>query len=202
MWASTDLELAVTQFEKMTGVRPAYGGRHPGFGTQNSLVSLAQGRYMEVLALDPAQQVSNPIVNKITGLDEPSIIAFHVQSNELEEVARILAKNNISSKGPVSMQRQRPDGGILRWRLLFPDTRDFGYAIPIFIDWMNSPHPSKTAPTGCELLRFEVAHPRHDTLSEIYRQLGIELTVVDSSQPGARAILASPNGQVILRGQL
>ena len=41
-----DLDRGMEQFEKLTGVRPVYGGKHPR-GTHNALVSLGNGTYLE-----------------------------------------------------------------------------------------------------------------------------------------------------------
>ena len=120
MWAAVDLESASAEFEKLTGVRPVFGGSHPGFGTHNALVSLANGSYMEVLALDPQQSVDNPIVSEIKKLDSPAILAFHVQRANLDGVANVLDELNIGYTGPLELGRVRPDGMKLQWRLLFP----------------------------------------------------------------------------------
>src|SRR6185437_13814430 len=47
-----DLDRGVKQFEEATGVKPVYGGKHPR-GTHNALVSLGDGTYLEILALQP-----------------------------------------------------------------------------------------------------------------------------------------------------
>jgi hypothetical protein len=54
-----DLDRGVKAFEAATGVKPVYGGKHPG-GTRNALVSLGDGIYLEQLrqALDLRVDVS------------------------------------------------------------------------------------------------------------------------------------------------
>ncbi len=202
MWAAIDLESASAEFENLTGVRPVFGGVHHGFGTHNALVSMANGSYMEVLALDSDQNVENPIVNEIKSLGSPEILAFHVQSKDLESIASILESMNIKYTGPLDLSRERPDGEILRWRLLFPESPLFKHALPIFIDWMEAPHPSLSAPAGCELLHLEVGHPNATELRALYQKLNVQVEVIQAEKAYAKAILNSPKGLVTLSGQL
>lgn len=51
--ATTDLPTTVVQFEAATGIRPEPGGVHPDHGTRNSLVSLGNGAYLEMIGIDP-----------------------------------------------------------------------------------------------------------------------------------------------------
>src|SRR5947209_6676597 len=49
---AADLDRGVAVFERMTGVRPVYGGKHPG-GTHTALVSLGGRTYLEIVAVEP-----------------------------------------------------------------------------------------------------------------------------------------------------
>lgn len=202
MWAARDLDSACDEFENLTGVRPVFGGVHKGFGTHNSLVSLANGSYMEVLALDPEQQVDHPIAQEIAELSVPEILAFHIQRADLESAVAVLEKWNIPVNGPFDLSRRRPDGKLLEWRVLLPESPQYKHAVPVFIDWMEAPHPSATAPTGCELVHFEVGHPRRDELVKLYAALEVDIPVVQSSYAYAKAVLQTPKGEVVLTGNL
>src|SRR5687768_18558203 len=48
--AVRSLEEGVAEFERLTGIKAGVGGKHPGRGTENALVSFGGGKYLEILA--------------------------------------------------------------------------------------------------------------------------------------------------------
>src|SRR5262245_57632531 len=55
-----DLERGMREFESRTGVKAQRGGEHPGRGTQNALVGLGKGHYLEILAPAATAQPAAP----------------------------------------------------------------------------------------------------------------------------------------------
>ncbi|MDF2462141.1 MAG: hypothetical protein K0Q43_376 [Ramlibacter sp.] len=202
LWTVPDLQSGISLFEQMTGVRAGIGGRHPGRGTQNALASFGEGCYLEIVAPDPAQPLENNYGAIVHARQAPGLITFVMRCTDMAPVASAAARLGLPWDGPNPCSRQRPDGEFLHWRLGFTEGSAFGDYLPYYIDWQDTPHPSETAPGGLQLLEFEVIHPKADELRAIYRELGIAVPVRRALQPGMRALVACPAGQIVLTSLL
>jgi hypothetical protein len=200
MWAGPDLDAAIASFERLSGVRADRGGVHPGLGTRNALAALGDGRYLEIIAPDPAQDLAGTFGAAFVGLSRPRIFAFIARSAGLERLKHIYAERGFACDGPFEATRDLPGGGRLRWRLLLPDRARWGFYAPMFIDWLDSPHPAAGAASGCALEAFEIGHPEAEALSELYRALDMPFQPLRADAPFMRATLATPLGRLVLTG--
>jgi len=198
LWAVPNLEDGIENFERLSGVRPAIGGRHPGRGTCNALASLGDDVYFEVISVDPEQTLDNNLGTAIKALPHSGLFTFAVQCRDLEGLGEAAARAGIPFRGPEAWSRAQPNGPELRWRMAFTEGTKFGNLLPFYIDWLNTPHPSTTQPTGLSLVTFEVMHPQADELTSIYRVLGIDVAVRRSDRPAMRAVLSGPSGEFVL----
>src|SRR6185436_20196195 len=48
--AIRSLPEGIAEFERLVGIKAVVGGKHPGRGTENALVSLGDGKYVEIIA--------------------------------------------------------------------------------------------------------------------------------------------------------
>ena len=191
---SNDLDRGIAFVEEHTGVRAAFGGVHPGRGTQNALLSLGERRYLEIIAPDP-KQAGVEQYSVITKLAEPRLIGWAAHRDDLEPFAEQLRKEGIEFEGPQAGSRQRPDGKLLRWRALRLKD-DHGGLLPFFIEWsQDSVHPSVDAPKGCTLTRFEATTPRTADLLQAISRVQLDLEVRTLDHPSLRASISSPRGQ-------
>ena len=194
---ASSLERGIAFVEEHTGVRAAFGGVHPGRGTQNALLSLGERRYLEIIAPDP-QQSSVEQYSLITKLEEPRLIGWAAHRDDLEKFAEQLRKEGIEFAGPQAGSRERPDGKVLRWTALRLKD-DHGGLLPFFIEWSkDSVHPSVDAPKGCALTRFEATTPRREDFARAVSRLELDLGVQELGHPSLRASLSSPKGPFFL----
>jgi len=192
-----DLDRGIAFVEEHTRVRAAFGGVHPGRGTQNALLSLGERRYLEIIAPDP-KQAGVEQYSVITKLAEPRLIGWAAHRDDLGPFAEQLRKQGIEFEGPQAGSRQRPDGKILRWRALRLKD-DHGGLLPFFIEWSkDSVHPSVDAPKGCTLTHFEAITPETEDLLHAISLVQLDLYVAKLDHPSLRASISSPKGQFLI----
>ncbi len=175
VYAVFDLETAADSFEERLGVRPSPGGRHPGIGTHNALLSLGGDRYLEIIAADPTQPA--PLHPRPFGLDdlvEPRLVTWAGRPPNLEEACAGLRSHGREPGEIRVMSRMRPDGVELSWRLAVPppfegeDSGDRGGVVPFLIDWGETPLPATTLPIGPKLEVLVLSHPEHEALWSLF----------------------------------
>lgn len=197
LWAAPDLDAGSALIGRLTGVEPARGGSHPGLGTRNSLLSLGD-TYLEIISPDPAQPLEGNRGGAIAALAAPGLATFAVRTTDLAAYGEAAKRSGVGTRGPIEMGRTRPDGLRLDWACLYVTHPVFGEIIPFGIDWKASPHPAASAPGGCRLRDFSVLHPQAAELAEIYRTMGIPVSVRLADRPGFLAVLETPRGEVVL----
>ena len=190
-----DLDQGIRWVEKLTGVRAASGGVHPGRGTQNALLALGPRCYLEVLAPDP-HQPSLAWYGEITTLIEPRLIAWAVHTNDLAKLAGLATSAGFPVDGPAEGSRSRPDGKLLRWKLLRLQHNPEGL-LPFFIEWhAESVHPSMDAPVGCRLASFHLQSPDPVPLTRACQTLGVDVAVEVGPTARLCACITGPSGEV------
>ena len=137
----SDLDRGIELVAKRTGVRAAFGGVHPGRGTQNALLSLGEKHYLEIIALDPLQSDA-PDHYGVAKLIEPRLVGWAAHPGDLNSFATRLRDADIAFDGPNPGSRKRPDGRLLQWKTLNLKD-DHAGLLPFFIEWnADTIHPS------------------------------------------------------------
>jgi hypothetical protein len=193
-----DLDEGVAWFQEKAGVKAIMGGSHPGEGTRNALVSMGDMRYIEIISLDPMQKRRGRIATLVQNLAVPQVIAWAASTANIDALRRQAQAAGYPTEGPTPGKRVKPDGGILRWKILRILSR-FGDVIPFFIEWgVDITHPSQDSPSGCRLEELAIEHPEAGPVRETLLELGISATVNRSSRPNLKATLSTPKGSVVL----
>ncbi|MCC6435691.1 MAG: VOC family protein [Acidimicrobiales bacterium] len=201
VYATPDLDAAVEDLAERFGVRASPGGRHVGRGTRNALLGLGGRTYLEIIGPDPDQDMpaGTPLPFRIDLLGAPALVWYAVATDRLAGLVEELRAAGFDPGDPIDMQRARPDGVLLRWRLAtHPDVPEGG-VIPFLIDWLDSPHPSVDVPQGCRLVELRATHPTPDRLRPYLARTGDPVALDAGPQPGLMARLDTPKGPITLR---
>src|SRR5439155_25281477 len=176
--AAPDLRQAVADFAAATGVQPAPGGSHVGFGTANHLVDLGRGGYLEIIGPDPSQpDPEQPRPFGIDDLDTARVVTWAVRTDDLDALVAQARDGGYDPGEPRELSRRTPDGELLAWRLTQPRF-DYGDGlVPFLIDWGNTPHPTSRSLPQTDLLEWRATHPDPASVRPALAALRVDLHI-------------------------
>jgi hypothetical protein len=193
-----NLEAGIAWIEERTGVKAALGGRHPGLGTHNALLSLGHQQYLEIIAPDPTQLTIAPQFAFLNQVSEPRLLTWAAVTKDIHAIAARAHAAGFVLSGPNPGSRARLDGQMLYWKTLFLET-GMGLQIPFFIEWdAASLHPSQDSPAGGTLQSFEMTAPQPGPLRAALRLIGLDGNIHSGSESRLHAVIDSPKGRVAL----
>lgn len=192
IFADPDLARGIATFSSRYGIVPSEGGRHLGFGTRNALVGLGEGAYLEIMSVDPEQDV--PAGERFFALEATSVPRFAAwcarADRPLTETVAIARDFGIDLGEIIAMSRRRPDGSVLSWTLTSPFAPRES-VLPFYIDWGGAPNPGLSLSPQLALHSLTVAHPDSERMRRILDALGEhEVRVERGPEPTIRVSLA------------
>ncbi len=189
--AVNDLPRALAQFPAALGLAAQPGGRHTGRGTENGIVRFGLN-YLELMAVYNAEEVARgraggQVLLDLLARQSGGLLGYALATDDIDDLGRRLRAAELNPLGPFVMQRERPDGRVLKWRLLIPSGVAWRRPWPFFIQW-DAPDEDRLAweqpgdhplgvrgVAGVTVLVRELAKTR-----DLYRrELGLELVVED-----------------------
>ena len=182
VWYSADLAAGEKHFSGWTDAAPAFGGAHPGQGTRNSVLSLGDATYVEILARDPAQ-TGGTLDREIAALKGQGLYHWAVGGVDLAEVAARARQAGLDASAVVSGGRHLPDGNWLSWSLVGLRRHGFGALVPFFIDFRGN-HPAATAPRGRKLRRHRALLAPGAAAGRSFREAGPRYSDLPARQAG------------------
>ena len=188
--AVRDLEAAALELMEAVGLVCTGGGRHEGLGTVNRLAFLADGSYVELIAVeDPDAAGGWPVgVAAIQALDSGVGLAWYALLDDgLPITVALLQAAGSRIGSSVAGGRRRPDGELVRWWTATVEPPD--PTVPFLIrharfgaEWGPAAVSSRRAiphPAGSpvRLERLDVTVPDPVALAAFHlHELGLEYT--------------------------
>ncbi len=187
--AANTLAEATAHVEEALGVPMQPGGEHAVFGTHNRLLGLADGLYLEAIAIDPeATPQRQPRWFDLDRFEGAARISNWIcRSSDLDGT---LAALPMDAGAPVSLTR-----GDLSWQMAVPKSGILPYhnIFPALIQWQG-PHPApRLTQQGCSLRRLVVSHPEAQALAELL-PLDDARVVFEPGPAALRAEIDTPHG--------
>jgi len=194
--------------EETLGVRMPLGGKHPIMNTHNAVMRLADGLYLEVIAVDPeAGPAQRP---RWFGLDDhklqarlaaegPCLVAWIVRSDDL---AATLQASGGELGEALAMTR-----GTMAWQIgVTPNgLPPLSGLLPVAIQWPVGEHPTQRMPdSGVRFGGLTLRLPKPETLRSVLARIGADrLADIKPYRRGAPALEATfirPNGLAAVIG--
>jgi hypothetical protein len=189
--ACTDLEQGVAEVEARLGVPLQKGGMHAHFGTHNALLGLADGLYLEVIAINPdVVPLQTPRWFDLDRFDGKT--RLHNWICAADDMPFALEQIPFDLGDPVSLTR-----GDLRWQMAVPNTGilPFDNMCPAVIEWAGRAHPAQDLKKqGCSLSSLYVTHPQADALQVGLGMDDPRVQFRTGAVPSLHATIETPNG--------
>ena len=200
------VEQGVAWLNEKLGVSIPEGGEHPAMGTHNHLMSLGNGVFIEVIAVNPA--APSPNRPRWFALDDPAIAASLATSPKLltwavntTDINSILAQSDVDLGVAEPLMR-----GDLNWLISIRKDGSLpaGGLLPAVLQWHSTSHPSeKMADLGCRLKSISLTTKSPEWLRVQLEKISaadlVEVKAANYEQlPGVRAVLSTPTGDVSL----
>ena len=193
--AAPDLEEAMEQFEKMTGIGAVVAGSINGLGIKCSRISFNDSSYIEIIAPDPKS--SGPIgqLLKSKGITELTPFHFAIRSTKVEAL-----KDEVKKFGYVpdhiTMFGGHKDGTPMKWEMLYLYGHNMGGICPFFINWSNTDHPCAKLPVVGKLKKFTIRAPETDPIHKLLDHVTIKGFNVEVGKPKLSFQFSSPEGTI------
>ncbi|QDR81870.1 VOC family protein [Sporomusa termitida] len=199
VYATPDLNFGIEQLEKLLGITATPGGRHPGWGTHNALISLGPDSYLEIIGPDPESPgPEQPRPFQIDSLSAPRLVTWVAKGSQLAHFVSQAKQQGIILGEVMAMSRRTPGGELLSWQLTNPRVIVADGIIPAFIDWGDTRHPAPAAAGGALLVSLRAEHPEAAGAAASLDSLGLKLPVAPGTRPGLIATIDCPQGRVEL----
>ncbi len=189
-----DPDAAGDELFAATGLASIAGGEHVGQGTRNRIVPLGDG-YLEHLGLVAGDPVTSVMSDWVRGRPAGPA-ALCLRTDRIDEDAARLGTTAFA------MERRRPDGVVLRWRLAGLEMA-IEHGSPFYIEWdvAAGDHPQaahadhRVQPTGIAWVELGGAEAR---IAASLGEHDLDVRLVGGSPGVRRVAVATDAGEIII----
>lgn len=203
------LSAGIDYINRVFGVAIPMGGQHDFMGTHNAVMSVGDGIYLEVIAIDPSLPV--PPYPRWFGLgnpsfedkmkDQPILMHYVLRTANMAATLEGLDAPLVEKLGPVN-QGARAN---LSWQITINPTGlpPEGGCLPALIEWDGTPPQYGMQQPGPIFNRLHLCHPDQDSLRADLTALGAGtlmdngvIDIQDTENKGLKADFRNGNKDV------
>ena len=198
---AAELDKATKQIQSFIKAEFLAGGKHPLMATHNRLIKLQNSLYIEIIAADPSASLPRSPTRKNRWFSLDSNATQKRLSRAPQPLCWVVAVNDIEK---TSMHCGYNPGRIIEmtrgnfsWKITVSETGDLPESgvLPIFIEWPNGKHPTKTMPeSNISLEKLTLSHPHPSGIKHILSKLNINGPIkVNLGEPNLQFSLKTPD---------
>lgn len=166
---TSNLDAAVVEFEKMTGMKPVMVVSLKGVGTKSARIAFEDCSFLEIIGPDPKQKAM-PLSTQLSKITPGKLVPLHYAVRDSEARAnKPWVDVGLSCDRVTMLAVDRNDSW--KWDMSILGGHDKGGLVPYFVDWGDAHHASGRLPILGSLDRVLVqsssGSPIHDLLSDI-----------------------------------
>ncbi|HEY7357151.1 MAG TPA: VOC family protein, partial [Ktedonobacterales bacterium] len=129
---------AIRRYQAL-GFAVSPGGRHTGRGTENAIIRFGLD-YLELIAIYDEAELAGRGLNgqalaEFLAKQEGGLVGYALATADIAQDAERFQRTGLAAEGPFAMERLRPDGRRLSWRLLVPESVPWRRPWPFLIQW-------------------------------------------------------------------
>jgi catechol 2,3-dioxygenase-like lactoylglutathione lyase family enzyme len=156
---TSNLDKAVDDFEKLTGVRPLMVVSHNGCGTKSARVAFQSCAFIEFLGPDPKQTPDTTLAQALSRIPEGELVPVHysVRTTRSEELKKSWDDLGFEVDNVTMIAKDR--GMPWKWSLFFFEGHEDGGLMPFYSDWGDAHHAAGRLPIVGEIKSVIVRAP-------------------------------------------
>ncbi|MEL6172414.1 MAG: VOC family protein [Pseudomonadota bacterium] len=191
-----DTEKGAADLERLTGAKVYLLPPEPGQWYRSAGLRLGEDCALEILGPNPAWTKFHPLHRLVSRLEQPEILFWYVSTDDFDGMIKT-AKAAGAPMERIERINQEDNPALSRYDrgVLGPG---FVSQRPCVIEWKRR-NLSNTDEPVCSLKAFELSHPKPEPFNALFQALGISISVA-SGRSQLTAKLATPNGEVLLKG--
>ena len=193
--ACSDLDKAMADFKKKTGLEAVIAGTIKGLGIKCARVSFTDSTYLEIIAPDPKGPGPIGELIKSKKIDELTPFHYAIRTRRAEALKDEVGKFGYTPDH-ITMFGAKADGTPRKWEMLYLYGHKLGGIAPFFINWANSDHPCATLPVVGKLKKITIRAPENDPVHKLFDHVGVNGIKIEAGKPKISFSFQSPEGSV------